>query len=129
MALVRRVYELFNRLHDEPELGRELMAHFAEDVEFVQAEGPPDAGRHVGRRAMAAAWEDWLSVWREHRTTSMEVRESGDRVLVLSHERFLPREGMEIENDGASIFTIRGGRIVRLEGFIDQQAAIEAFGP
>ena len=48
-------------------------------------------------------------------------------MLVLSDERFLPREGMELENRGAGIFTVRHGRIVRFEAFVDQGEALDAF--
>ena len=128
VALVRRVYEVFNRLGSDPSARAALMELFADDVDYVQVGGPPDAGSFGGRRSMEQVWGEWLSIWREHRSTIEEVRERGDRVLVLSHERLFPREGMEIENEGAAIFTIRGGKVVRLEGFTEQPAAIEAFG-
>ena len=133
VALVRRVYELFNRLPADPDErrgsaeARDLMALFAEDVEFEQVGGVPDADSFGGRRSLEAAWDEWLSIWREHRTTLESIRERGDRVLALSHEHFHPREGMEIENHGAAIFTVRDGRVVRLEGYADQQLGIDAF--
>jgi ketosteroid isomerase-like protein len=132
-AVARRVYELFNTLEPDPEARRgspamrELMGLFHEDLEYVQMGGLPDAGSFGDRRSFAEIWDEWLSVWREHRSTIEEVRTKGDRVLVLSHERLRPREGMEFENRGAGIFTIRDGRIVRLEAYMDQQPAIDAF--
>ena len=134
VALVRRVFDLFNTLDPDPETRRgsialrELLALFAEDVEFVQVGGVPDAGDFAGRRALETVWDDWLSIWREHRTTIETIREEGDRVLVLSYETFLPREGMELENWGGAIFTVREGRVVRFEAFMDQGAAVDAFG-
>ena len=133
VALVRRIFELFNALDTDREKRRasstlrELIDLFAEDVEFVQVGGVPDAGGYGGRRSLDRVWDEWLSIWREHRTTLQTVREDGDRVLALSHERFLPREGMELENDGGAIFTVRDGRVVRFEAFTDQAAAIDAF--
>ena len=133
VALVRRVYELFNELDPDPEARRgsdamrELMALFHEDLAYVQMGGLPDADSFGGRRSFAEIWDEWLSVWREHRSTIEDVRTKGDRVLVLSHERLRPREGMEFENRGGGIFTLREGRIVRLEAFMDQQSAIDAF--
>jgi ketosteroid isomerase-like protein len=102
VALVRRVYELFNSLDPDPEVRRDS-----------------DTLRDL--------WDEWLSLWREHRSTIEEIRERGDRVLVVSNERFLPREGMEIENRGASIFTVRGGRIVRFEAYQEGQRGIDEF--
>ena len=133
MALVRRVNELFNALDPDPDVRRgstalrDLMALFDEDMEYVQVGGPPDAASFGGRRSFQAVWEEWLSIWREHRSTIVEIREEGDRVLILTHERFRPREGMDLERRGAGIFTIREGRVARLDAYMEQQPAIDAF--
>jgi ketosteroid isomerase-like protein len=107
VALVRRVYELFNQLDPDAEVrrgsqaARELLGCFAEDLEYVQVGGPPDADTHRDRDRFYAVCDDWLTTWREHRSEIEAIREEGDRV--------------------------RDGRVVRLEGYMEQQPAIDDF--
>jgi ketosteroid isomerase-like protein len=67
--------------------------------------------------------------WEEHHTESEELRAIDDeRVLVLSIEHFRGRDGIEIEQPCGTIFTLRGGKIVRMQSFWDRQNALEAVG-
>lgn len=133
VAVVESVIDLYGRLDPDPARRRgsaelaELLAHFADDVEFVQSASFPGAASFRGRGQMERSWADWLGAWAGFRTEIEEVQERGDRVLVLSHDRFVGRDGVEVENHGGMIYTLRDGLIVRLEGFIDQDSAREQF--
>ena len=133
LAAVERVLELWNGLdpdpekrRDSPEL-RELLGFFSEDVEFAQATSFPGRQGVQGQRQLARVWEDWLRAWTEHRSEIQEVQERGDRVLVLSLDSYVGRDGLEVENHGGAIFTLRDGLIVRFESFTDQDEARRAF--
>ena len=67
-------------------------------------------------------------IWDEHRIEPQEVIDAGDRVVVLQREYQRSRSGVELVIDTASILDLRGGRIVRMQGYMDRAAALEAAG-
>jgi ketosteroid isomerase-like protein len=67
--------------------------------------------------------------WETHRSDIQEARAVGtDKVLVFSIERFVGRDGIEVEAPGAAVFTVRDGLIVRWEAFWEEERAREAAG-
>ena len=70
-----------------------------------------------------------LEAWEERRLDPQEVLHVDDLVVVLVHEYRRGRgSGIELENDTAIIFTVRDRRIVRIQGYMDQDAARKAAG-
>jgi ketosteroid isomerase-like protein len=133
-ATVERVYELFNSLprdagaRRESPLVRELLAMHDSDVVFTQSANQPEGRQEFrGREQLREAWDQWFEAWAEHRSRPEEVVERGDRVLVLSRERLVARDGIKLEHKGAAIFTFRAGKIVRLDSYTDQDTARREF--
>ncbi len=130
---VESVIELYGQLDPDPARRRgsaalaELLAHFADEVEFIQSESLPGAATFHGREQVERSWGEWLGAWGGFQSEIEEVRELGDRVLVLSHDRFVGRDGVAVENHGGSIYTLRDGLIVRFEAFLDQDSARHQF--
>ena len=53
----------------------------------------------------------------------------GDEVVVFFHEVARGREsGVVVETDTGTVNTVRGGRIVRVRGFMDRDEALRAAG-
>jgi ketosteroid isomerase-like protein len=70
-----------------------------------------------------------LEAWEERRLEPQKFLHIDDLVVVLIHEyRRGKGSGIEVETDTAVVFTVRDGRVVRLQGYIDQAAALEAAG-
>jgi ketosteroid isomerase-like protein len=67
-------------------------------------------------------------VWSRQRARIDEIEERGPHVLVLGVNTFTGREGIEVQVNGGSIFTVAGGRIARLRAFFDADEARRAFG-
>jgi uncharacterized protein len=68
----------------------------------------------------------WLSGWEEWRAEPDDFVEIGDHVIVLA--RYLGRgkgSGIEIEQEGAHVFKLRDGRVIRLEIFASRERALE----
>jgi ketosteroid isomerase-like protein len=133
VKLVRRVYELFNALDPDPDVRRgsegaqELMALFDPQVEFIQPPGALDSKTHEGSQAFNESWDEWLTVWSRQRARIDEIEERDSDVLVLGVNNFTGREGIEVQVNGGSIFTIVDGRIVRMQAFFDVDEARRAF--
>jgi ketosteroid isomerase-like protein len=70
-----------------------------------------------------------LEAWEERRLEPRKFLHINDLVVVLLHEyRRGKGSGIEVETDTAVVFTVRDGRVVSIQGYIDPTAALEAAG-
>ena len=70
-----------------------------------------------------------LEAWEERRLDPQRFLHINDLVVVLMHEyRRGKGSGIEMESDTAVVFTVRRGRVIRIRGYMDQAAALEAAG-
>ena len=68
----------------------------------------------------------WLSEWERWRAEPDEFIEIGDHVVVLA--RYIGRgrgSGVEIHQEGAHVFQLRDGKVIRLEIFASRERALE----
>lgn len=71
----------------------------------------------------------WLSEWELWRVEADEYLELGDHVVVLASYRGRGKgSGVEIHQEGAHVFRLGDGKVVRLEIFGDRDRAIESVG-
>ena len=71
----------------------------------------------------------WLSEWEHWRAVADEFIEIGDYVVVLAC--YIGRgkgSGVEIRQEGAHVFKLRDGKVVRLEVFASRRKALESVG-
>ena len=83
-----------------------------------------------GVRGLRECWLDWLAPWESYRAEIEELRDAGDRVLVLTRD-FGRRAGTDKEVDfhGCSVWIVRESRIARVEFFAaDRAGAFRAAG-
>ena len=67
--------------------------------------------------------------WEERRLEPEGFLDVDDNVVVMFHEfRRGKGSGVELELDTAAIFTMRDGRVARMQGFMDPAAAKRAAG-
>ena len=67
--------------------------------------------------------------WEERRLDPQRFLHINDLVVVLMHEYRRGRgSGIEVETDTAVVFTVRNGRVIRIQPYMDQSAALEAAG-
>jgi ketosteroid isomerase-like protein len=120
---VRRSYEIVNRRDFE-------LALAAQDQNVLiswtaEAGGPiaPDlVGREFhGHEGFRRAWEAWLEAFEDLRVEPEEVSDLGDRLLI--GVRLVGRgtaSGVPVEQRGFTLYTFRGGKVVRQEFFVDR---------
>ena len=91
--------------------------------------GLPDGKTYTGPVGSRDTWLDWLSPWKTYRVETEDVIDLGDRVLILVHA-FGRLEGSqgEVENTSASLWTVREGKIARVEFYVDRAEALKAVG-
>jgi ketosteroid isomerase-like protein len=126
LDLVRSIYADWER----GDFGSTEWAH--PQIEYGTADGP-HPGRVTGVAGMADATREWMAVWQEWRVEAEEYRElDGERVLVLV--RYGGRgktSGMEIaqvRTTGATVFYARGGKVTRLDFYLDRNRALADLG-
>jgi ketosteroid isomerase-like protein len=119
---------------------RALEALAREEMEDAVADLAPDAEMHDYDIPDASVYRGpdgflkWLGVWGESweswRFGELEVLPaSEDRVIALFRMAVRGHgSGVEIARRDAVAYTLRGGKIVRMEYYNDQRAALEAVG-
>jgi ketosteroid isomerase-like protein len=105
-----------------PLIARELVAvkHFPG--------GQPDKAH--GLEGLRAGWLDWLAPWATYRTEIEEMIDLGDRVVsvICDYARREP-DAAEVALKSAVVWTVRDGRIVRVEFYAGGRAeALAASG-
>jgi uncharacterized protein len=101
------------------------------EVEFHGTVGGLEEGRVArGLAEIAQTFEaEDLEAWDERRFEPQEFIDAGDEVVVLMHEyRRGKGSGIEIEIDTAIVHTVREGRVARIQGYMDPDAALKAAG-
>ena len=126
VEVVREAFEAYQE--GNPEKTAQLIDS---EVEFRGTVGGLEEGRVAhGLTQIEQTFEaDDLEAWEERRLEAEEFIDAGDDVVVLLHEYRRGRgSGVELELDTAVVVAVSGGRVVRLQGFMDRQAALEAAG-
>jgi uncharacterized protein len=69
----------------------------------------------------------WLSGWEHWRAEADEFLEFGDHIVVLATYHGRGRgSGVEISQEGAHVFELRDGKVVRLEIFASRAKALQS---
>jgi ketosteroid isomerase-like protein len=120
--VVRALYEAINT--------RDHEAGFAlldEDFEWLEPEQTLLSGNHRGFAEVRQAIEAQLEVWDEFTIEPEEFHEIGDRVAVPIRQRARGgASGVEVEIRIGHLWTVREGKIVRLEVFPAREDARKA---
>jgi ketosteroid isomerase-like protein len=86
-------------------------------------------GRVHGLEQLNAVWLDWLRTWDRFTVEAEEFVEVDDRVLVLYRRRARMRgTDSTIEQEGATLWTLRDGKLVQGLDFGERAKALEAAG-
>jgi ketosteroid isomerase-like protein len=121
---VRRVYEGFNR----GELGSALEL-LDPGFEFREPTDFPGAHEYRGRDGFVEALRNATSVFDDVNVAVERVIEAGDRLVVFIHITGVGKEsGAPVQLRAAHVWTMDGGRAVRMRVYLDRTEALEAAG-
>lgn len=118
---IRPIYEAWGRGDWRP-----VFDVYGPEMEWGWSdEFPGLAGVYVDRRDPNPRLRSWLSPWDHWRVDADDYLELGDHIVVLATYRGRGKgSGIEISQQGAHVFELRGGKVVRLEIFADRERAI-----
>jgi ketosteroid isomerase-like protein len=129
VEIVRRASEARNRGDVDAAL-----RDFHPEVEFDWSESRAGASGMVesvirGRDQVRAGMLEFLDAWENVTWQQQEILEVGpDQVINVSNVRFRGRDGIEIGDRGAVLWTFDGDMAVRLKFFPSKERALEAAG-
>jgi ketosteroid isomerase-like protein len=126
VEIVREAFEAF--LGGDQERTARLLDP---EVEFHGTVGGLQEGQIAhGKSQIDETFEaEDLEAWEERRLEAEEFLDAGDNVVVLLHEYRRGRgSGVELESKTAGVVAVRDGKIVRIQGYMDRAAALEAAG-
>lgn len=90
---------------------------------------PGGRSDYRGREGARELFELIVDTWETVAVEPSETREAaGGRVLVVERWHMRGRDGIELDTELTDVYAFRDGLIVRLDGFRDKAAALEAVG-
>jgi ketosteroid isomerase-like protein len=102
----------------------------AEDAEWHESDVLPDTGVYRGREAIRSFLTDFLASWERFHQTVEEIRQEGDRVLVMIHLEATGRgSAADVDARYAHVWTVSGGRGLRVDAFYGRDEALAALKP
>lgn len=123
LAIIQTLYEAFAARDRD-----RILEIFDPEIEWIQNEGFPGGGRHVGAEAVLndvfakfrVDWEVWQAVverWLD----------AGEAIVALGEYRGTHKTtGRSMKAAFAHVYWVRGGRIVRFEQYADTLKVAEA---
>jgi ketosteroid isomerase-like protein len=124
IEIVREAFEAF--LGQDLEKAAKLVDS---EVEFHGTVGGLQEGQIAhGQAQIIETFEaEDLEAWEERRLEAEGFIDAGDEVVVLLHEYRRGRgSGVELELETAVVVGLSGGRVARIQGYMDRDAALEA---
>jgi ketosteroid isomerase-like protein len=90
---------------------------------------PVEESASQGHAAFRACLTRWESAWDDYEATPEEFLDMGDRVVATLHFRGRGRgSGIETEARFYEVYTVRDGKIVRMDEYTTRAEALEAAG-
>ena len=123
VEMVRKIYEGWSR--GDFSVGVGLLGP---DFEWQQHAEAVEPGSHRGA-AIGGALKSMFEIYEDYRVEPEEYMDAGDRVFVVARNRGTARgSGMEVDQRFAFVWTVRDGKLARLEVYTDRAEALEAAG-
>jgi ketosteroid isomerase-like protein len=90
----------------------------------------PDNHIHRGVESMGRAWAEWLGAFDEFSVAGEEFFDAGNKIVVQQIFRGKGKgSGIPIDEiPGAAVFTVRDGKVIRFEGYVTLEEALESAG-
>ena len=102
---------------------------FDPDISMVESEEIPGAASAHGLDAVRRYMESFAKYWDEIRFQPQEYIEAGEQVVVIA--RLVGRgksSGAEVTRTWSYVWTLRGDKALRMEGYADRDEALKAAG-
>jgi ketosteroid isomerase-like protein len=124
IEMLRRGYEAFTRGDWET-----AFRAADPDIEVKTADRVTSPGTYRGIEEARRFFEDLLEPFEDVQAEPQRFFEQDDQIAVLVRMRFRPTgSSAVVENRVGHLWTVRGGKVLRLEVFPEREKALEAVG-
>jgi uncharacterized protein len=121
IALIKKLYAAMGDVNSFKSL-------VADDAEWDIAEGFPNGGVYRGLDKTISGFFPFMADFNEFYAKGDEYFGSGDHVIVLGHYFGVTKKGRKVQSRFAHFWTIRDGKIVRLQQTADTLLIAQALG-
>ncbi len=98
-------------------------------IVYLSQADEPDPGPHYGLNAFTAYSLNFLEGLDNWRIEAKEYRQAGDTCLVrIRRSATGTGSGVQIDDEAFHVWTFRGGSVIRLEVFKEEQQALASVG-
>ena len=92
-------------------------------------DGWPEQQVYEGAQGVEQFFAEWRSAWDGWEVEVEELREAGDKVVAIAHQRGRSKiSGMLLEGSMAQVWTFRDGKEARMDMYSDPREALESVG-
>jgi uncharacterized protein len=125
VEVVRGIYDAF----DSGDVGQALSAIDPEVVWDLSNHSWPGADQYFGHEGIVEVLSEWIGAFEGYTVKPERFIDAGDNVVVIQRET-AQHKGTEtgIDRRTASVYTMRGGRAIRIDHYLDIPKALEAAG-
>jgi ketosteroid isomerase-like protein len=124
VAAVRRFVDAFNRGDIS-----ETLSEVDPGITLDEWQEAPGARTYHGPEGVQAALDNWFETWEWMHVEIEELREAGDHVFFVLHQRAKGRgSGAEVEIRSWNVYSFRDGKLARIQLFLEPGSALEAAG-
>jgi uncharacterized protein len=100
-------------------------AHHDDAIVFKPAEEPPIEGRE----AVLSYIQRWEEPWDDYEAKVEDLVDAGDSVLVTFQVKARGKgSGIEVDARSYQVHSLEGGKLVRMEEYLDRDEALRAAG-
>jgi ketosteroid isomerase-like protein len=125
VEIVRGALEAYGRGNVD-----EMLSYVDSSIEFHSAIiGGTEGNIYQGHEGFRSWLADSSEVFEKLEIDLNDLRDLGDRVIGFGRIRARGREsGLELDSPTGWVFTVRGGKVTKAEGFLNPADAMEAAG-
>src|ERR1043166_4689173 len=133
VAIVREVMQLLGVARDPASALRDhtqrLLELFAPDVPLDMSRRVFNPATYDGHEGLRQLGREVSAVWEEFTITPERVVSAGDHVVVVETRRGRGRgSGLEVEQRACAVWTLRDGKVVKMQTDMDMDEALKAVG-
>jgi ketosteroid isomerase-like protein len=99
------------------------------EIELHEWPAAPGARTYHGHDGVRRALDSWFEVWQWMEVEIEDIVDLDDRVFFTLHQRAKGKgSAIEVEVDTFNVYTLRDGKVIRIELFTERDPALAAAG-